>query len=122
MPLLKLEYTSNLGRAIDLLPLQKKLHDCLVNLANASLNDCKSRGYEIDDFCIGHSSSSLAFVILEIYLLKGRDREILKKIGKNSYQLIKYFFTKHSQKLDLQIRVHIKEIEPEFYFDNGGQD
>jgi 5-carboxymethyl-2-hydroxymuconate isomerase len=116
MPHLTLEYSSNIKEEKGLRPLFQRLHNILVQIAKARLEDCKSRAVEHKQFYLGNGGSENAFVHVEILLAEGRSVKVRQEIGKKTLEVLESHFSQSLEDLNFQITIEIKEFPRKFYF------
>jgi 5-carboxymethyl-2-hydroxymuconate isomerase len=120
MPHLTLEHTANIKQEIDCATLFSGLHQILTVLGGINIENCKSRANRLDNYYIGQSDESNAFVHLEISLMQGKTTELQQAIGIQCLNLLKEYFDPSFSKLALQITVEITEIHRSAYFKYPG--
>ena len=115
MPHLQLEYTKNIQTIINPV-LFEQLFSILNKLADISIDNCKSRSIQINDYKIGSGNNKIGFVHLEIKILEGRKKEIRNQIGRESMEIIRSYFKKYTTKYNIQYSIEILEMKKEDYF------
>jgi 5-carboxymethyl-2-hydroxymuconate isomerase len=116
MPHLRLEYTDNIGAAIQLTDLFAQLHDAISETAGIAIESCKSRAYRPEDYWIGRGEPDNAFVHLEVQVLEGKTLELKQALGRQCLSLLRSHFGAAPPELDLQITIEIRDMPPEVYF------
>jgi len=116
MPHVILEYSSNIKEKGGFAPLFSKIHKILVETARAGIEGCQSRAVRCDHYFVGDGAAKNGFVHVQIYLMQGRTLEVRQEVGRKVLELLKDFFSKSLQELNLQISVLPKEIPKELYF------
>lgn len=116
MPHLRLEYSKNLKEQIDPKKLFSSCHNILVKTINASLLHCQSRAIPCDLFYIEEGASENAFIFLEILILEGRSSSQLDEMQKQITKVLKDYFSRSLQELNLQIAMRIVEIPKSHHF------
>ena len=115
MPHIKLEHTKNIEpRRIKLL--FKQLQIILIEITGVNKENCKCKANMIPVYAIGSDDHSKSFYHLEISLLKGRPKDIRKKIGKKSLQVLQEYLMKKNERDLSQFSVEIREMASENYF------
>jgi len=120
MPHLTLEHTANINQEIDWVTLFSGLHKILTTIGGINIENCKSRSICLDNYYIGQSDESNAFVHLKISFLQGKSAELQQAIGKQCLNLLKEYFAPSLSKLALQITVEITEIHRSAYYKYPG--
>ena len=120
MPHLTLEYTANIKQEIDCATLFSGLHKIITKIGGINIENCKSRAIRLDNYYIGQSNESNAFVHLEISLMQGKSTELQQAIGIQCLNLLKEYFAPSLSKLALQITVDITEIYRSAYYKYPG--
>jgi 5-carboxymethyl-2-hydroxymuconate isomerase len=120
MPHLTLEHTANINQEIDSVTLFSGLHNILTTIGGINIENCKSRAIRLDNYYIGQSDESNAFVHLEISFLQGKSAELQQAIGKQCLKLLKEYFAPSLSKLALQITVEITKIHRSAYYKYPG--
>lgn len=115
MPQIKLEYTVNLSPP-ETDEILRQLHHVLNKLTGIPISNCKSRLIKLDEYLIANGEKNEAFIHLDISLMEGRTKEMKQQIGSECIQLLKAYFTKEANDIDLQITVEIRDINRDFYF------
>ena len=115
MPHLQLEYTKNIQTIINPV-LFEQLFSILNKLADISIDNCKSRSIQINDYQIGSGNNKIGFVHLEIKILEGRKKEIRNQIGRESMEIIRSYFKEYTTKCKMQYSIEILEMKKEDYF------
>ena len=115
MPHLQLEYTKNIQTIINPV-LIEQLFSILNKVAGISLENCKSRSIQINDYQIGSGNHNIGFVHLEIKILEGREKEIRNQIGRESMEIMKSYFKEYTAKCNIQYSIEILEMKKEDYF------
>jgi 5-carboxymethyl-2-hydroxymuconate isomerase len=116
MPHIKLEYTGNIKITSDFSKLFTEIHDLLSTEMRVSVENCKSRAIQVDNYLVGDGSKKGAFVHLEVCVLTGKSKQQKNKAGEMLLILLKIFFTNLPGCENLQISVEIKEMPQELYF------
>ena len=115
MPHLQLEYTKNIQIIINPV-LFEQLFSILNKVAGISLEKCKSRSIQINDYQVGSREHKVGFVHLEIKILEGREKEIRNQIGRESMGIIRSYFKEYTTKCNIQYSIEILEMKKEDYF------
>ncbi len=116
MPLIKLEYSSNIKETIHTKELFASCHQIVVKTINADIARCQSKAQSFDQFHVGQGLDYEAFIYLEIKILEGRTPAQLKELGKELSQFLKSYFAKSLKELKLQFAVRIVEFPASHYF------
>lgn len=116
MPIITLEYTSNL-------PINKKahlflleIHKILVDVIKTDLRTCRSQITRIDDYVIGNADLKNASIVLTIRMLPGRSDETKHQLGKILLDKIHHDFSDEIAMCDTQVRIHLTEIDKKYYY------
>ena len=120
MPHLVLEYTDNIGIAIQLTDLFGQLHEAISQTGGIAIENCKSRAYKLQNYWTGPGEPDNAFVHLEIQVLEGKTLELKQELGRRCLGLLRSHFAGVPANLDLQITIEIRDMPPEFYFKAPG--
>lgn len=115
MPQITLEYSNNLG-ASQAQALLQKIHAMLHSQLGTEVNNCKSRVICYDHFMIGDGGEGRAFVHLSVLILAGRSPDQKDQCGKELLELLKLHYHTDLIKMNLQITVHLGEMERSDYF------
>jgi len=115
MPHIKLEHTENVS-INSIKHIFKKLIFILLDNTSVKGNNCKCKSIQIPVYANGLEANSKHYYHLEISLLKGRSKDIIEKIGQQSLQVLKDFFTNQNGKMVKQFSVEIRDINPDCYF------
>ena len=115
MPHLQLEYTKNIQTIINPV-LFEQLFSILNKLADISIDNCKSRSIQINDYQIGSGNNKIGFVHLEIKILEGRKKEIRNQIGRESMEIMRSYFKEDTTQCNIQYSIEIIEMKKEDYF------
>ena len=111
MPHLRLEYSGNIEIARDdLNVLFSRLHEVLVNKADADLFRCQGRAICCENFCVGDGDKNRAFVYLQVLLLEGRTANQLQETGSELLKTLQDGFKDLLLRYSAQISVHLNEI------------
>ena len=116
MPHLTLEYTGNLWETPPDRALLLDLHRLLESVAGITIENCKSRWREVEDWVVGDGKEESAFVHLDIRFLEGRREELKRAVGEEAVEILKAHFRPLPEGLDLQITVEIRDIRRATYF------
>ncbi|MES2344622.1 MAG: hypothetical protein V4494_01600 [Chlamydiota bacterium] len=116
MPHLRLEYSTNVKEDLHPEILFPSCHRILVDTINADLSRCQSRAISRDLFYIGEGSSQEAFAYLEILLLEGRPLPKLQEMANQLLEVLKKYFSRSLQELNMQIAVRFVELPKSHYF------
>jgi 5-carboxymethyl-2-hydroxymuconate isomerase len=114
MPQLLLEMSSNVKEQENINHLLQACHAILADRLPTDLASCKSRAIIYDTYCVGDGNSNNALVNLTIKILTGRTQETLTSIGNSIMAILKNYFIKSLQELNLQITIEISEL-PQTY-------
>ena len=115
MPLLKLEYTANIG-------LENKqwgslfveMHQLVADTVSADVAACKSRWSVLHDYCVGDGSDNQGYVLLVVQVLSGRP--VAQRLALKSAltgHLADFF--RSTTTYTPAVRVYVTELESEFY-------
>jgi 5-carboxymethyl-2-hydroxymuconate isomerase len=116
MPHIILEYSENIKENIDFKKLFRKVHSVLSTRGEVKIDNCKSRSICRTSFYIGDGSVKHAFLHLSIQWLEGRSVELKTEIGEKLLELLKSNYSKSLKELELQITVHINDMQRVNYF------
>lgn len=116
MPIITLEYSSNL-------PIDKKIksflleaHHILVGVIKTDLRTCRSSIMKCENYLIGDGNPRNAFIVLSIRMLPGRTDDIKKQLGKILVQKIYHDFAAEIKTHDTQVRVALTETDKQHYY------
>ena len=115
MPHIKLEHTENIELS-RIKPIFNQLRIILMENAGVKEENCKCKSIYIPVYSVGNNSALRHFYHLEISLLKGRSEEIKQKIGQQSLEFLKKYFTDKNGEDIKQFSLEIREMNPEDYF------
>ena len=111
MPHLRLEYSGNIDMPRNHLNvLFSRLHEVLVNRADADLFRCQSRAICCENFCVGDGGENRAFVYLQVLLLEGRTPNQLQEIGNELLKTLQGGFKDLLLRYNAQFSLHLNEI------------
>ncbi len=116
MPHVTLEYTANVDQPIEFRDLFADLHRVLADAAGTNIANFKSRARCLDTYHVGEGQAGNAFVHLDVQLFEGRSVELKRKIGERGIEVLKKHFARSLSDLDLQITLHLRDIQPQAYF------
>lgn len=116
MPVVHFEYTHNLTIDNQVNDFLKEVHITLVEIIKTDLLTCRSTIACHSDYLIGDGDSSNAFIQLSIRMLPGRSKETKDKLGAQLLTMIHQIFSKEITKYETQIRVHLTEVERDYYY------
>jgi len=121
MPLVKMEYTSNITfQSHALQELFQGLHNVLVDAVGATLSSCKSRACVLNDFYIGDGDPGGGFILLDIRILIGRSREQRLELKSKAMRYLSEFLQRGEGVAllpcrHLQLRVMVGELDKAYY-------
>lgn len=110
MPLLTLEYTSNLNAHFNPRDFLLNSHVKIAKQIDTKLENCKSRVIMHDNFVMGSGGDEKAFVILTVEILQGRDFDIRSKLADDLLGYLHGTFYDDNLDLVVQLSVQIKEL------------
>ncbi len=116
MPIITLEYTSNLSIDKKIRPFLLEAHNILVDVIKTDLRTCRSKIIKIDDYVIGNGDSKNASIVLTIRMLPGRSDETKHQLGKILLDKIHRDFSDEITKHDTQVRVYLTETDKKHYY------
>lgn len=80
MPHIIVEYSANLAEAADLQRLFMSFHEALARLG-VEIEDCKSRAYRCDVYCVGRGDRPRGFFHITLAVLDHRPSEVQREAG-----------------------------------------
>ncbi len=116
MPIITLEYSSNLPIDKKIRPFLLGTHQILVDEIKTDLRTCRSSIMKCENYVIGDDDPQNAFIVLSIRMLPGRTDEIKKQLGKILLQKIYHDFSDEISTYDTQIRVSLTETDKKHYY------
>ena len=117
MPHLRLEYSGNIQMTRDHLKvLFSRLHEVLVDKADAELSRCQGRSACCENFYVGDGAENRAFVYLQVLLLQGRSTGQLEETGNALLKVLQEEFKDLLVHYNAQISVHLNEVLKERSF------
>ena len=78
MPHIIFEYSANLAETTDVQRLFLSFHDALAGLG-VEIDDCKSRAYRCDVYCVGRGPQTRGFVHVTLAVLDHRPSEVQRE-------------------------------------------
>ena len=112
VPHLTLEYSANLA-AVDLQRVFDALHEELATLG-IERDDCKSRAYRCDSYCVGSGAPERAFAHLTLALLDRRSDETQQAAGAMALAILQDAFA--ASERDCDVTVEIRMMRAAGYF------
>ncbi len=116
MPIITLEYTSNLSIDEKIRPFILETHRILVDIIKTDLRTCRSQIIKIADYVIGDGDAKNASIVLAIRMLPGRSDETKHQLGKILLDKIHRDFSDEIKKYDTQVRVSLTETDKKHYY------
>ena len=116
MPIITLEYTSNLPDRVDFTDLFSRIHRVLHETGGIRLDNCKSRARQVDEYYIGDGHPLNAFAQLTVRFVEGRSDEVKARIGERCLEILKQAYPVSVARLDVQITVEVGDIRLAGYF------
>ncbi len=116
MPVIHFEYTNNLTIENKVNSFLREIHSTLVEIIKTDLLTCRSTITCHQNYLIGDGDPRNAFIQLSVRMLPGRSKETKDKLGHQLLTMIKHVFAKEIVKCETQIRVHLTEIERDYYY------
>ncbi|HLB56324.1 MAG TPA: hypothetical protein VJK30_03215 [Coxiellaceae bacterium] len=116
MPIITLEYTSNLPIDSEIKSFVLNMHHFLVKEINTDLRTCRSTIVKHGNFIIADGDKKNAYIMLTIRMLPGRSDELKKRVGTLLLQTIKEHFADCMTKFDVQTRVYLTETDTPHYY------
>jgi 5-carboxymethyl-2-hydroxymuconate isomerase len=113
VPHLTLEYSANLPEPADVQGLLATLHASLASLG-IQLDDCKSRVYRCDTYCVGTGTAERAFAHLTLGVLDSRTSETQRTAGELALRWLRNVFV--MTELDCDMTVEVREMRAGSYF------
>lgn len=110
MPLLTLEYSSNMKPHFDPKNYLLNMHVKLSKVLDANIKGYKSRSVCHDDFVIGMGGEDKAFVILTMEILPGRNDAMKARLGEMLSDELSVAVAGVNHFLNVQLSVHLKDI------------
>ena len=115
MPHLLIEFTSNIIEKDTIPSLLQECHSILVNTLPTDIGSCKSRAMEHAVYFVGNGDPNNAFVHISLKIMPGRSTDTLNKAGELIITLLKRFFHKSSNELNLQFTLEIEELQKTYF-------
>lgn len=115
MPIVKIEYTSSLRYAQNLITSAPQIHDTLVRLLPAETSSCRTHFTQKDDFYIADGDVTRAFVHMQVRVMAGRSPKVLESTGQALLALLESVLTKARQQQSVIISVEIDKISKNYY-------
>ena len=81
MPQIVLEHSANLECDCHIAELLLGIHKLVSEIAGVRLENCKSRRYRCDDFCVGEGLAGNAFAHLDVRFIEGRSKAVKASLG-----------------------------------------
>lgn len=116
MPIITIEYSSNLSIDKKIRPFLLETHQILVDEIKTDLRTCRSNIIKCENYVIGDGDPRNAFIVLSVRMLPGRTDEIKNRTGKILLQKIHKDFTDEIKKYDTQVRVYLTETDKSHYY------
>jgi 5-carboxymethyl-2-hydroxymuconate isomerase len=113
VPHLTLEYTANLPEPANMPALLATLHEALAGLG-VQIDDCKSRVYRCESYCVGTGTLERAFVHLTLAVLDSRLLETQRRAGELALGWLRNAFATNG--LDCDMTVEVREMRAASYF------
>ena len=114
MPHIVLEYSSDLDPLPDFRQVFGQVHGILDDVAGARIANAKSRAVPVEAY-VGDGDVHRAFSHLEIRLMEGRSTEVKAEISARCLEVLVAAFGDISPNCDLQITVHVTDLERATY-------
>jgi len=111
MPHCVLEYSPQIKFKSDFKSFFKELHSYMVSTDHFEERSIKSRVRIADEVFMGDGDSSQSFVYLQISLLSGRPKEILKDLSSKALSILDSHLEKLSSDTYISVTVEIREME-----------
>ena len=115
MPQLILEYSSNVIEKNNLNNLFQECHSLLEKMLPTDISSCKSRSIERQNYYVGNGEPNNAFVHISLKIMPGRTPDTLKDIGDNIMAILKRYFEKSFENLNLQVTLEIMELQKTYF-------
>lgn len=115
MPLITLEYTTNLKQA-SFDELFYQLHENVSSMVNVDVNKLKSKAIPLQQFAVGLSHQQQAFVILTLEIFEEQIHSIYDKMEQYLSESLENFFKPLTNDLSTQLCVHIKAIDKQHFY------
>jgi len=112
MPHLTLEYSANLN-ATDVQRCLSALHEALATLG-VELDDCKSRAYCCEVYCVGAGAPERGFAHLTLAVLDRRSAASQRAAGQLSLRILEAAFA--TTRLDCDLTVEVRAMRASGYF------
>ena len=116
MPLLILEYTSNLSAKSSTKSTLLNLHHEIGKMIDAGVEHFKSRIICRDEYVAMDNHPDNAFVLLTIDMLAGRSLDKRQAVGEYALEQLKQLYQEEAKTFNLQLCVRINEMEKACYF------
>ena len=110
MPQVVLEYSENCIHKDEFSVLFQKVHNVLSQTGGISLDNCKSRACQCQQFYIADGNPINAFCHLDIRFVEGRTDQIKNTIGTQCLGLLKDYFAESIEQQQMQITVEVRDI------------
>jgi len=115
MPHCVLEYSSKINFKTDCKSLFKELHSYMVSTGHFEERSIKSRVQISEAAFIGNGDPSQNFVHLQISLLSGRPKEVLKELSTKALGILGNHTENLSSNNYTSVTVEIREMEADLY-------
>jgi 5-carboxymethyl-2-hydroxymuconate isomerase len=113
MPHIIVEYSANLAEAADLQRLFISFHEALARLG-VEIEDCKSRAYRCDVYCVGAGARARGFVHVTLALLDHRPPEVQREAGQLLLGILERSVV--TGDLDCDFTVEVRPMRTDGYF------
>ena len=114
MPHLILEYSANVIEP-DFSALFKECHALLANRLPTQITSCKSRAIKCENYHVGMGDIHNGFIHVTLKIMPGRTLEVLQATGQALLELVKKYFSKSLQDLQLEISLEFNEIQQPYF-------
>lgn len=116
MPLVSIEYTSNLGD-VEFLKVCPGIHDVLVKKCDANMSSCKAIITKLSNYCVGDGRGKAnAFILLKIGLTPGRSNEQLSTASEEILSIVDKYIIDTGLNVGVGIQTRLQFYELSNYF------
>ncbi|MFI4957005.1 MAG: 5-carboxymethyl-2-hydroxymuconate Delta-isomerase [Gammaproteobacteria bacterium] len=117
MPHLVLEYSDNITPHVPMDTLLAALHKNFTAFETIPLDDTKTRAKGYSHYVVGSQGHQMAFMHLNILMMKGRPQELRTKMGEAMVNFLKMQLAHYlPTQLPSVVTVEIREMEKSDYF------
>jgi 5-carboxymethyl-2-hydroxymuconate isomerase len=114
MPHINVEYSKDLKGKLNRKALAKALHAAAVEIADAKIENCKTRFLERDELYLGDMQKEASMLHIDIAVFASRTAEQKSKLGEKALMLAQQHLVETARKVF--VSVHISDLNPKTYF------